>query len=202
MSRKLITALCAVGFIAALCLVPPAVHSLFAADTTFSQFNVQQQAYQLLRLKDNTDGSFGQCHWQTGDGTHFQPSGDAPARSVYNVPALPGTFVVGTSTGAAQANSPTMPAVSAKTNYCAGFTVTGGGATAGSAITITLSDGTKTLNFMTNIPAGVSTPLTPMVIAFPEPIPASASNTAWTLTVPSFGSGNTAASANIWGYVN
>lgn len=117
------------------------------------------------------------------------------------VGAYPGTFVVGTSTGAAQANSPTLPAVAGKINYCAGFTVTGGGATGASAVTITLSDGTKTLNFMTEIPAGAGLQITPLVVNFNPPLPASAANTAWTLTVPSFGSGNTAASSNLWGYV-
>jgi len=132
---------------------------------------------------------------------HASPAGDTPARAIYHVQGLPGTVVQGTSTGAAQANSPTLPAVSAKTNYVSGFTITGGGATAASAITCTLSDGTTTFNFMLEIPGAATTAITPLVVTFPQPIPAAAVNTAWTLTVPSFGSGNTAASANIWGYL-
>ena len=57
-----------------------------------------------------------------------------------------------------------MAAVSAKTNYCSGFEVTGGGATSASAITVTLSDGTVTLNYMINIPVGVAVPMAPLVV--------------------------------------
>ncbi len=200
MSRKLkfkAFGLLAAGFgLVAAFLVP-----LFAADTTISKFDVANQVSRSVRLKDNTDGSFSMAHWNTGDGTHFMPSGDAPARAVSVIQSVPGTFVVGTSTVAAQANSPTLPAVAAKTNYVSGFTVTGGGATAASAITITLSDGTNTLNFMTEIPAGAGLQTQPLIVGFPKPLPATAGITAWTLTVPSFGAGNTAASANIFGYV-
>jgi len=128
-------------------------------------------------------------------------AGATPGNVALFTEAMPATLVVGTSTGAAQANSPTMPAVAAKTNYVCGFTVTGGGATSATAVTVTLSDGTLTFNFMINIPVGVAVPMTPLVVQFKQPIPASAVNTAWTLTVPTFGSGNTAASSNIWGYV-
>lgn len=167
----------------ALAVIAAAVVSLaplFAADTTISQFDVTNQVSRSLRLKDNNDTTYSYQTWAA--------------------PAIPGTFKVATSTGAAQANSPVLPAATGKTTYCSGFTVTGGGATAASAVTCTLSDGTVTYNFMLEIPAGAGVQLNPLVVAFPAPIPASATNTAWTLTVPSFGSGNTAASANIWGY--
>jgi hypothetical protein len=163
------------GLVALLALVP-----LFAADTTISNFDVQNQVYKSVRLKDNNDTSFAPLVWAQ--------------------PAFGGAFKVATSTGAAQANSPVLPAATGKTTYCAGFTITGGGATAASAVTCTLSDGTVTYNFMIEIPAGAGLAIVPLVVNFEIPIPATATNTAWTLTVPSFGSGNTAASANIWGY--
>lgn len=115
-------------------------------------------------------------------------------------PVQGGTAVIGTSTGGAQANSPTLPAVAGKTNYVAGFSVTGLGATSATSVAVTLSDGTNTMNYTFAVPAGVTTGCTPLVVNFEAPIPAVATNTAWTLTVGSFGSGNTAASANVWGF--
>jgi hypothetical protein len=112
----------------------------------------------------------------------------------------PGTLVVGTSTGGAQANSPSLPAAAGKTNYVQGFSITGLGATSATSVAVTLSDGTNTLNFTFPVVAGATTGCTPLVVNFEAPLPASAANTAWTLTVGSFGSGNTAASANIWGF--
>lgn len=168
--------LCVLGsLVAFLALVP-----LFAADTTKSDFDVQNQVYKTLRLKDNNDTTFSYQQW--------------------TIATYPGTFKVATSTGAAQANSPVLPAATSKTSYVSGFSITGGGATSASAITVTLSDGTQTLNFMLEIPAGVGLQINPLIVNFAAPLPATATNTAWTLTVPSFGSGNTAASANIWGY--
>src|SRR4051812_1921151 len=92
----------------------------FAADTTLPSYNTGTQAYVPMRVKDNNDTSFAPLVWAA--------------------PTFPGTFKVATSTGAAQANSPVLPAAASKVTYCAGFTVVGGGATAASAITCTLSD--------------------------------------------------------------
>lgn len=115
-------------------------------------------------------------------------------------PTFGGTFVSATSTGGAQANSPSMAATSGVTNYCAGFAITGLGATSASSVAVTLSDGTWTQNYTFAVPAGATVGATPLVVNFNPPLPASAANTAITLTVGSFGTGNTAASANIWGY--
>ena len=115
-------------------------------------------------------------------------------------PTFGGTFVSATSTGGAQVNSPSLAAATGLTNYCAGFSITGLGATAASGIAVTLSDGTWTQNYTFAVPAGATAGATPLVVTFNPPLPASAANTAITLTCPTFGSGNTAASANIWGY--
>jgi hypothetical protein len=112
-----------------------------------------------------------------------------------------GASVCGTSTGAAQANSPTMPAVASKFNYCAGFAITGLGATSAGSVAVTLGDGTLLLNFTLPIPAGVTVGITPLIVYFDPPLKTTAVNTAWTLTCASFGTGNTQASACIWGTV-
>lgn len=95
-----------------------------------------------------------------------------------------------------------LPAVASKTNYCTGFQITASGSTLGLPVSVTLAGilgGTLTYTF--TFPAGVLVPATPLVVTFPDPIPASAVNTAITLTCPSGGGGNTNATANIQGYV-
>src|SRR5436305_11317599 len=114
------------------------------------------------------------------------------------------TPVVAGASGAAQSNAPVLAAVAGKTNYLEGFDITGGGATAASVIEVSvtgLSGGT--LKFELNILAGVTGPMNAQggfSIRFPEPLPASGLNTAITVTVPSFGSGNTNASVVAYGF--
>jgi hypothetical protein len=111
------------------------------------------------------------------------------------------TAVTSSSTGGAQANNCSLAAVAGKTNYVTGFEVTGAGATGASVISITLTGTISgTLNYTLAIPAGVNAGVTPLIVEFPEPIPASAVNTALTLNVPSFGAGNTNASAALHGF--
>jgi hypothetical protein len=56
------------------------------------------------------------------------------------------------------------------------------------------------LTFKLVIPAGATTSITPLVVPLGDGIPASADNTAITVTVPSFGAGNTHAAVAAWGY--
>jgi hypothetical protein len=93
-----------------------------------------------------------------------------------------------------------LAAVASKTAYCAGFIVTGGGATAGSLVRATLALGDVTLGFDIEVPAGAAKQITPLIVNFPSPIPANAVNTAITLSVPSFGAGNTDVSIAIMGF--
>lgn len=95
----------------------------------------------------------------------------------------------------------TIPAVSAKTNYITGFDVTGTGATAGLAVAITiagLAGGSITYTYAAA--AGVTVANTPLLIRFPAPIPASAVNTAITVTCPSLGASNTNNVINAFGF--
>lgn len=98
--------------------------------------------------------------------------------------------------------SSAIAAVAAKMGYLAGFSITGGGATAAALkkATITgLSIGTMTIDIA--VPAGATGAIAPIFVTFPNPIPASAVNTAITLSVPAFGAGNTDVDVAIWGYV-
>ncbi len=96
-----------------------------------------------------------------------------------------------------------MAAVSGKTNYAQGFEVTGSGANTGVVINVTVTGTTNTLNYAVQVvgtAAGPMNALGGLKVRFPEAIPASATNTAITLTVPSFGTGATEQSATIYGY--
>jgi hypothetical protein len=107
--------------------------------------------------------------------------------------------------GAAQSNAASLPAVAGKTNYLEGFDVTGGGATAAAVIEISVTGlAAGTLKYEMNVLAGVTGPMNAqggVFIRFPEPLPASGLNTAITVTVPSFGAGNTNASVVAYGFV-
>jgi hypothetical protein len=112
----------------------------------------------------------------------------------------------GTAVGASSGNVANASAVAAiaavasKTNYLAGFEVTGAGATAAAVVNATVTGclgGTRT--YPIAVPAGVTTGITPVIVNIVPPLPATAANTAITLTVPAFGAGNTNVAANIRG---
>ena len=111
------------------------------------------------------------------------------------------TPITASSTGAAAALTETLGGVASKTTYITGFEVTGGGATAASVITVTVTGTVSgTLNYNIVVPAGVTTSITPLVVEFTIPIPASALNTSIVVNVPSFGAGNTNAAAVAHGF--
>jgi hypothetical protein len=100
--------------------------------------------------------------------------------------------VTASATGAAGAITATLAGVAAKTTYITGFQVTGAGATGASVITVTVTGTISgTLSFNIAIPAGAAVGVTPLIVSFPVPVPASAVNTAIVVNVPSFGAGNT-----------
>ena len=107
--------------------------------------------------------------------------------------------------GAAQSNAAALPATAGRTQYLEGFDVTGGGATAASIIEVSVTGlAGGTLKFEMNVLAGVTGPVNAqggLFIRFPEPLPASALNSAITVTVPSFGAGNTNASVVAYGFL-
>lgn len=111
------------------------------------------------------------------------------------------TRVAGASAGGAQANNVTLGAVEGKTTYLCGFVVTGAGATAASVIAVTVTGllgGTQT--FYIAVPAGAAVGIAPLVVQFPAPIPASGTNQAIAVNVPSFGAGNTSAATAAHGF--
>lgn len=94
-----------------------------------------------------------------------------------------------------------IPAVVGKQAYITGFEVTASGSTAALPVDVTvtgIAGGTLTYTF--SFPAGVLVGATPLIVEYPQPIPASALNTAITVSCPSGGAGNTKSTVNIHGF--
>lgn len=86
----------------------------------------------------------------------------------------------------------TLTGTATTTVYIAGFEVTGAGATAGAVVSVTVAGllgGSRifTYTFATGVAVGNA----PLVVAFNPPLPASAVNTAISVTCPAGGAGNT-----------
>lgn len=123
-------------------------------------------------------------------------AGNAPAWSLASTP-------IGASSGnvAAATATATLAAAATKTTYITGFEITGGGATAASVVTATVTGllgGAQSYSIA--VPAGAALGITPLIVNFPTPFPASAVNTAIVVSVPSLGAGNTNAVANARGF--
>lgn len=132
----------------------------------------------------------------------------APTVSLSNSPAIAmslagsnQTPITASATGAASAANATLAGAAGKTTYITGFQVTGGGATGASVIAVTVTGTISgTLNYRIVVPAGATASITPLIVTFPAPIPASGTNTAIVVNVPSFGAGNTDAATSVQGF--
>ncbi len=113
-----------------------------------------------------------------------------------------GIVVTATSGNVANASAvATLPATAGRTNYITGFEVTGTGATLGLPVTITVTGITTPISYTYAAVAGVLVENTPLLVEFPQPLPASAVNTAITVTCPALGAGNTNNTVNVHGFV-
>lgn len=94
-----------------------------------------------------------------------------------------------------------LGATATTTTYISGFEITAGGATVGALVSATVSGlagGTMTYTFAA--PTGATAGATPLVVQFSPAQPASAINTAITVTLPALGAGNTNAAVSAHGY--
>lgn len=110
------------------------------------------------------------------------------------------TIVSDSDTAAAATCTSALPAAAGYRTVIKGFTITGLGATGATTVEATLAGLGTTLKFSIAVPAGVTTGITPLSVPFGDGMPASADNTAITLSVPTFGSGNTKVCTAIWGF--
>ena len=104
------------------------------------------------------------------------------------------TAAAGAMTGTLAAQGPV------RRTFLSGFALTGTGATSASTIEVTTTGLSVNLKFKVVIPAGAGVEVSPRILTFNPPLPASADNTAITVVVPSFGAGNLAAALSTWGY--
>jgi hypothetical protein len=143
--------------------------------------------------------------WAAG-GVWLQDSQTYAGYNVFSpLPNAPGAYnsaqtFVSASSGnvAASTATATCPAVAGKTNYVTGFDITSSGATAASVVSPTLTGvlgGTRTYTLA--VVAGATLQNQTLSFSFPAPLQASAVNTAISISVPSLGTGNTNATANI-----
>lgn len=114
----------------------------------------------------------------------------------------PGAPITAASGNVANASAvATLAGAAGKTTYITGFELTAGGATGAALVQATVAGVLGgTLTYIFGFPAGVTTIATPLIVEFPEPIPASAANTAIVVTLPAGGTGNTNAAAVAHGF--
>ncbi len=110
------------------------------------------------------------------------------------------TPISGSAQAAATQVVATLSGTAGKTTYIEGFTITGSGSTAANVVNVTVGGTTNTLNYVFTFPAGVAAAATALDVRFPTPMPASAPNTAITVTVPAAGSGNTNQAVSAYGF--
>lgn len=118
-------------------------------------------------------------------------------------PLPTGAVAVTSSSGNVAATSAvaTLAGAVGKTTYITGFEITAGGATAAALVVATLTGLLGgAASYIYAAPAGATLGAQPLIVAFPEPIPASAVNTAIVLTLPSLGAGNTNAAVVAHGF--
>lgn len=116
-------------------------------------------------------------------------------------PASSTPLIAGSGNVAAATATATLGAVASKTMYLTGFTCTAGGATAAAVVDVTVAGllgGSRIYTF--GAPAGAGVPATPLNVAFNPPLPASAVNTAISVSFPSLGAGNVRAAVVATGF--
>lgn len=131
-----------------------------------------------------------------------QGCGVAGGLIVQNLGA-PGVPVTGHSGNVAAASAvATLTATASTTAYITGFQCTAGGATVAADVSVTVAGVIGgTMTYTASAPTGITVAMTPLIVTFPNPVPASAVNTNIIVTMPSLGTGNTNASCNAQGFL-
>jgi len=158
----------------------------------------------------NADGSVGSLPAANSDGSQDIAGGNgtsiATAANPFPVAVSPFPFGATPINGAsgnvvnAQAQA-VLAGASGKTTYITGLTVSGGGSTAGGGVTVQIAGLLGgTIFFPIMIPTGATVPMQGLQLNFNPPLPASATNTAITPTLPAAGAGSTHAGIAATGY--
>ena len=110
------------------------------------------------------------------------------------------TYIQASAFGAAAVVTATLPAAVGKTTWLSGFWVTGAGATAATTVQGSITGIGTQMFFYVTVPAGVNSNVAELFVEFADPIPASGTNTAIVISVPSFGAGNTSSNVTAHGF--
>lgn len=180
--------------------------TMSSATTTISGTNAERLALTTTALgsiqfeffESDTNATY---EWK---GTEWEQTKTAGAQSIIlSSPYPSGATAINAASGnVANANAvATLAAVAGKTTYITGFEVTGAGATAGLPVIVTVVGTiTTTLSFIAVAAVGALVANTPVIVEFPVPIPASATNTTIVVTLPALGLGNTHAAVVAHGF--
>lgn len=150
-------------------------------------------------MADRTDSSAKDSgmpeRWRDmGDGTWARVMVPLPAAASQSLTASSGVVANAVATA-------TFPAVPGFVNWVTGFSITGLGATLGSGVVATLSGlAGGGLSYASSVVSGVLLGNPGLFVTFPQPIPASAANTAISLAMPALGAGNTSSVVNLHGF--
>ena len=151
--------------------------------------------------------AFAQTAYPTPDGKNSSPGSIAYCLNTagHALPCQHGSAfaVVSSSSGnkAAAVATTTLAASTTQLTFICGFSATGAGATAATAVNATITGvigGTMTYVFA--VPAGVDVPAQGLSVQFYPCIPTTAINTAIIVSMPSLGTGNAHAAMVAWGY--
>lgn len=111
-------------------------------------------------------------------------------------------WITGSGVVAAGASNASYTPPAGMRAFVTGFEITGGGATTGSTITVTLTGLVGgTISYAFQVPTGAAVPVS-LVVEFSQPIPAASLGGTVALNVPSFGAGSTGQSAVLHGLQN
>lgn len=119
-----------------------------------------------------------------------------------NVGSFGGVAITAASGNVANANAvATLPAVTGRTTYLCGFTMTSSGSTAAVVVNPTVTGVVGgTLTYVFASAAGVALGNTPLIVNFNPCMPSNAANTAIVVTLPALGAGNTNSAVTAKGY--
>lgn len=85
--------------------------------------------------------------------------------------------------------------------YLSGFTITGSGSTAGGVLTVfTGGLAAGTFTYILVIPVGASTSIIPLIVNFPQPLPATSPGIGVSMGFSAFGTGNTNSAVTAHGF--
>lgn len=118
-------------------------------------------------------------------------------------PTASQTPMASTASGANATQTASITAGAGLLAFVTSLRITGDGATAGSTVTATLTGVLGgTISYPILIPAGIATPITPLIDNFgTRGLPSAATGGTISLVVPAFGAGNTLQVAEVSGYV-